>query len=464
MAEEVRCFLSVVRDGHPDVPIVVVSPTARPDAEDVPNRVGATLAQLRRAMEETVLESMADGDKALFLVEGLSTVDPEDLEDGMYPGDEGHRRLAAAVSKILVPYLAALQTAAEKRWATDAIAADPFSAPSVFDTAVTETTAFETAAFDTPGFDTPGFDTPGFEMETFDTEMFDTGDGADHGDSLGATSDFVSWDAAVFDDTALDFSSLEDEITDGAARNFDLPDIDSMDRSSLNDALLDALAPNGSSPVVGDQEVSTDGGPVDGGPDEETRAETMAVADGPDELEHVDTAHSDDTVHRDDTVHPDDTAHPDIPVSFDDPETFDDPALLDTVSVAAAPTQTPQSDGSVDALSGSEVPTDDAAPVNAHVGHSAYGHDTAEHRSIGYAANGHAANGHAPNPARNDSSPGVTRTGAGHSPTLDNGGRRDAAPVDIAVADMVVAALSIATNGADDVIFVQDSGPSDELR
>src|ERR1700722_12472391 len=57
MAEEVRCFLSVVREGHPDVPIVVVSPTARPEAEDTPNRVGATLSQLRQAMEETVRET-----------------------------------------------------------------------------------------------------------------------------------------------------------------------------------------------------------------------------------------------------------------------------------------------------------------------------------------------------------------------------------------------------------------------
>ncbi len=103
MAEEVRCFLSVVRRGHPEVPIVVVSPTARPDAEDTPNRVGATLAELRLSMEETVLDCIADGDKMLFLVEGLTAVGPEDLEDGIYPGDEGHRRLAAAVSRFSFP-------------------------------------------------------------------------------------------------------------------------------------------------------------------------------------------------------------------------------------------------------------------------------------------------------------------------------------------------------------------------
>ena len=121
MAEEVRCFLSLVRRSHPEVPIVVVSPTARPDAEETPNRVGATLSELRLALEETVRQCITDGDGMLFLVEGLSVVEPEHLEDGIYPGDEGHRRLAAAVSKILLPHLAELQEAAEKRWANEGV-------------------------------------------------------------------------------------------------------------------------------------------------------------------------------------------------------------------------------------------------------------------------------------------------------------------------------------------------------
>ncbi|MGH9017730.1 MAG: SGNH/GDSL hydrolase family protein, partial [Acidimicrobiales bacterium] len=125
MAEEVRCFLSVVREGHPDVPVVVVSPTARPDAEETPNRVGATLAELRVAMEETVLDCIGEGDENLYLVEGLSAVGAEDLEDAMYPGDEGHRRLAAAVAKILVPHLSDVQRAAEKRWAAEGTASTP---------------------------------------------------------------------------------------------------------------------------------------------------------------------------------------------------------------------------------------------------------------------------------------------------------------------------------------------------
>ncbi len=73
----------------------------------------------------------AADDEMLFLVDGRSVVDPEDLEDGIYPGDEGHRRLAAAVSKILVPHLADLQTAAEKRWASKGTSPTSDFAPPV---------------------------------------------------------------------------------------------------------------------------------------------------------------------------------------------------------------------------------------------------------------------------------------------------------------------------------------------
>jgi hypothetical protein len=42
--------------------------------------------------------------------------------------------------------------------------------------------------------------------------------------------------------------------------------------------------------------------------------------------------------------------------------------------------------------------------------------------------------------------------------------RRDAGPVDIAVADMVVAALTLATNGADDVIYGHGPAPTGGLQ
>ena len=64
-AEEIRAILTLLRAGHPDAPIVVMSPLLRPDAEDTPNPLGATLTELRIAMEEAVRERMISGDVRL---------------------------------------------------------------------------------------------------------------------------------------------------------------------------------------------------------------------------------------------------------------------------------------------------------------------------------------------------------------------------------------------------------------
>lgn len=94
--ENTRAFLDIVRAGHPDTPIVVTSPVLRPDAEATPNRLGATLADLRTAMEEVTLARIAAGDRMLTLVPGGGLLEPGHLPDGIHPGDDGHRILAAA--------------------------------------------------------------------------------------------------------------------------------------------------------------------------------------------------------------------------------------------------------------------------------------------------------------------------------------------------------------------------------
>ena len=89
MKANTAAFLQVLRDGHPDTPIVVCSPVIRPDAESTPNKLGATLADLRRAMEEAALER---GD--VTLVPGGDVLTAEHLADGIHPSDEGHEVLA----------------------------------------------------------------------------------------------------------------------------------------------------------------------------------------------------------------------------------------------------------------------------------------------------------------------------------------------------------------------------------
>ena len=95
--ETVAAFLTIVRQAHPATPLLVASPVVRPDAETTPNRLGATLQDLRAAMEEVVAERIAGGDGHLGLVRGLDLIGPEHLGDGIHPSDEGHRRMAAAL-------------------------------------------------------------------------------------------------------------------------------------------------------------------------------------------------------------------------------------------------------------------------------------------------------------------------------------------------------------------------------
>jgi lysophospholipase L1-like esterase len=102
MVEEgLRAFLDVLRMDHPTTPIVVVSPVLRLDAEDTPNKLGATLADIRHAIESVTRERIVAGDATLSLVAGAGVINADHLADGIHPGDEGHKRIAAAVGKAL---------------------------------------------------------------------------------------------------------------------------------------------------------------------------------------------------------------------------------------------------------------------------------------------------------------------------------------------------------------------------
>lgn len=94
MKATTEAFVRIVRAGHPGVPIVLASPVVRPDAEATPNKLGATLAGLRAAMEQAGRELVAAGDDLLTVLPGADVLDPALLADGIHPGDEGHRVLA----------------------------------------------------------------------------------------------------------------------------------------------------------------------------------------------------------------------------------------------------------------------------------------------------------------------------------------------------------------------------------
>ncbi len=97
-------FLEIVRQGHPEAPILVVSPVLRPDAEETPNRLGATLRGLRAAIENVVQARIEAGDAHLELLGGAGLITEAQLHDGLHPDDDGHRAIAAAAG----PRVAAL--------------------------------------------------------------------------------------------------------------------------------------------------------------------------------------------------------------------------------------------------------------------------------------------------------------------------------------------------------------------
>ncbi len=99
-AAGLRAFLDIVRQGHPDTPVVAVSPITRPDAEAQPNRLGATLTDLRGAFETVVTERLGR-DPNLSLVEGFPLVTLDQLADGIHPGDEGHAAMAGAIGPVV---------------------------------------------------------------------------------------------------------------------------------------------------------------------------------------------------------------------------------------------------------------------------------------------------------------------------------------------------------------------------
>jgi len=96
MAANTAAFLDVLRQDHPTTPIQVVTPVIRPDAENEPNRFGATLAMLRQTMASVARNRMAD-DRHMSLVDGLALIDEPQLGDGVHPDDSGHEAMAAAI-------------------------------------------------------------------------------------------------------------------------------------------------------------------------------------------------------------------------------------------------------------------------------------------------------------------------------------------------------------------------------
>jgi hypothetical protein len=125
-------FLDTVRDGHPTLPIVVISPIVCPPAEDQPgptlpgpdgkffcaprtaaDSVGSMSLSRVREIVAAVVAQRATSDPNLRYVDGLTLFGPDDagdLPDALHPSSLGYQRMGERFhSQVLGPLLVGLR-------------------------------------------------------------------------------------------------------------------------------------------------------------------------------------------------------------------------------------------------------------------------------------------------------------------------------------------------------------------
>lgn len=98
-------MVKVIRERHPNVPIVLQSPIFSPNRETTDNAVGLNLVKMRDELQEAVALLRGQGDKHLFYLDGLRILSSEYaayLPDDLHPNAEGYRIMADNFEKIVM--------------------------------------------------------------------------------------------------------------------------------------------------------------------------------------------------------------------------------------------------------------------------------------------------------------------------------------------------------------------------
>lgn len=86
--------VQIVREKHPDIPIVLMSPICCPPREENPNTVGFHLKGMREEVQAAAEALQAHGDKQVHYVDGLRVFGADYvhlLPDDLHPDAEGYR-------------------------------------------------------------------------------------------------------------------------------------------------------------------------------------------------------------------------------------------------------------------------------------------------------------------------------------------------------------------------------------
>jgi hypothetical protein len=101
--------VAIVREKHPDTPLVLISPIGFPPHETAPNAVGYTIEGMRRDMEAVHRRMVTAGDDNLFYVNGLDLFSLDEIaaftQDQCHPNAEGMDVQAEHFSDYVIPLL-----------------------------------------------------------------------------------------------------------------------------------------------------------------------------------------------------------------------------------------------------------------------------------------------------------------------------------------------------------------------
>jgi lysophospholipase L1-like esterase len=106
----VTAAVAIVREKHPDTPLVLISPIGYPPHETTPNAVGYTIEGMRRDMEGVYRRLVETGDRHLYYVNGLNLFSVREIaaytEDQCHPNAEGMDLQAEHFTEHVMPLFA----------------------------------------------------------------------------------------------------------------------------------------------------------------------------------------------------------------------------------------------------------------------------------------------------------------------------------------------------------------------
>ena len=96
--------VQIVREKHPDIPIVLMSPICSPPREENPNTVGFHLKRMREEVQAAAEALQAHGDQHVHYVDGLRVFGADFvhlLPDDLHPDAEGYRVMGKNFTSIV---------------------------------------------------------------------------------------------------------------------------------------------------------------------------------------------------------------------------------------------------------------------------------------------------------------------------------------------------------------------------